>query len=370
MKRLLCIMGGMNVGGAETFIMKVYRNIDKSRYQFDFCINTPIEDNYYAKEIQDLGGHIYVTVPKSSGLFKQCFAIREIVKKNHYIHVLKVKQHSLACIDLLAAKAGGATVLAMRSTNSLTGGLINEVLHKLFAFLPRIIPTIKIAPSDEAGRYTFGRKQLTDGKVTIINNGLDVEKYRFNYELRCKNRKKWGICDKHLVIGHIGRFNKQKNHRFLIDVFCEIRKRNSTAVLFLVGVGELENETIEKVRALGLNDYVIFAGLRDDVSELLSAIDVIIFPSFYEGLPNTIIEAQACGIPCLISDTISRQVAITDLVYFISIKENADFWASEMEKIYTANREREKYATIVKKMGYDISDCAEKIINLVFEGNK
>lgn len=368
MKRLLCIMSGMNVGGAETFIMKIYRIIDKEKFQFDFCVNMPIEENYYSKEIQNYGGKIYVLPPKKEGPLRQFLAIKKVVKDNRYDYILKVKQHSLACLDLLAAKLGGAHNLILRSSNAATSSMIYEFLHKLFAFLPKKIPTVKIAPSIEAAEYTFGKKQVSENMVHILNNGVDTPKFTYDKVSAEAFRAEYGIDQEKLVIGHIGRFSPQKNHDFLIDVFSEIVKKNNNAILVLVGVGELQNNIKRKVETMGLNEKVLFTGLRDDIPRMLSACDIIVFPSLYEGMPNTIIEAETNGLPCLVSDTVTRQAAITDLVRYKSLSDSASSWANATIQLYCEmkDRNRSSYGEIVKSQGYDISQTADEFIELVF----
>ena len=363
MKRLLCIVGKMDSGGAETFLMKIYRNIDRQKYRMDFCVSSP-DKGFYDDEIISMGGKIIHTVPKSSNPFKSFLCIKEIVKSNKYNYVMRVSQHSLSALELFAAKLGGAKKLIFRSSNSGTGGgKVNVMMHKLFKFLPIFIPNVKIAPSTEAAEFMFGKNSVKKGKVTLLHNAICVEDFLFSDENRKKHRNELNLEGK-FVIGHIGRFSAQKNHSFLLDIFSKIHKLDNTAHLVLVGKGELEEKIKEKAKSLGISDCITFTGVRNDVNSLLSAFDVNVFPSFFEGMPNTIIEAQASGLHCIISDTITKEANITGLVDYISLNDSADTWASSVLKY--KNYERKNMKDVFIKNGYDIKSTVNKFIELVF----
>lgn len=364
MKRLLCIVGGLNQGGAETFLMKLLRNFDKTEYMIDFCVMSS-EIGTYEAEIQALGGRIYHVVPKSQNPVKCFCEIRKIVKEHRYESVIRVNEHSLSVIDLIAAKLGGAKKLVMRSSNADSGSKKSRLFHKLFNFLPRWIPDVKIAPSTKAAVYTFGKKNVKKGKVDFLQNGLAVDDFTFSDETRGKLRKELYLEDK-FVVGHIGRFSAQKNHRFLIDTFKEILKQKENARLLLIGGdGELLEETKAYVNELGLCDKVLFLGNRSDVPKLLSAFDVLVFPSFFEGMPNVIIESQAAGLPCLISDTITEEADITGLVKYFPLEKSAKDWADEA-LLQSESFERKNYSKEFYNAGYTIEAVAEKFIQLVF----
>ena len=337
--------------------MKIYRNIDKGKYQFDFIVSVK-EKGFYNDEIESLDGRIYYVPPKSKSFVKSFLGIRKIVKEQKYKYVIRVNEHSLSTLDLIAAKLGGAKILIMRSSNAGTaGGKTNKILHRIFKFLPKIIPNVKIAPSSEAACYTFGKKQLNKGKVKILHNAIPYEDFIFNQDIRNKMRKDLNIEDK-LVIGHIGRFDEQKNHKFLVDIFEKIKEENKNAILLLVGKGNLENEIKKQVEELNLNDSVIFLGIRKDIPQLLMAMDIFVFPSLYEGMPNTVIEAQATGLKCIISDIITKEANITGLVNYVSINNTASEWKNIITE--NLNYKREDMSKIFKEKGYDITLVLEK----------
>ena len=367
MKRLLCIVGSMNAGGAETFLMKMYRQIDRSQYQFDFAVATK-NKSFYDDEIVNLGGRIFYIPPKSEGLIKNFTSIVKLVRKEQYKSVLRSSQHSLSALELFAAWIGGATKRIYRSSNSrITGTKKTEYyLHRIFMFMPILFANIRIAPSAEAAEFMFGKKCILKKRAFLIHNSLDTSSYSFNLTARNQIRKELNISDDELLIGHIGRFNHQKNHSFLIDIFKKYLQLNSKAKLILVGDGELRSSIKEKVMKYKISDKVIFTGIRKDIPQLLSAFDLFLFPSFYEGMPNTVIEAQTSGLPCIISNSITKEVEVTDLINFVSLNADSNIWANKIIEIQkNKKKNREQYSTIMKQKGYDIADCLEEFIKIV-----
>lgn len=366
MKKLLCIVSSMDAGGAETFLMKVYRTIDKKKYQMDFCVSKK-ENNFYEEEIKKMGGNLFYVPPKIKHPIKNFFAIIKLVRQEKYKYVLRTNQQSLAVIDLIAAKLGGAKKLIFRSSNAgLTGGIIGKIINKLFCFLPRTIPNVKIAPSSEAAIYVFGKKQFNKGEVLILKNGIDFEQFKFNEEKRNVKRKELSIRDK-FVVGHVGRFNEQKNHVFLIEIFEKIYQLNNKAILLLIGAGELEPKIKEIVKEKCLDKNVIFLGVRKDVPELFMAMDVFLFPSLFEGMPNTIIEAQATGLPCVLSNTITKEANITNLLEYVDLDQSADYWATKTKDIKEIDRNNIKKEFV--KKGYTIDKISSEFIDIVFNGD-
>lgn len=364
-KRLLCIVSTMNTGGAETFLMKIYRELDKSMYQMDFyCMSEEI--GFYEDEIRNLGGRIYHSIPKSKNLIKSFVGLKNIIKNEKYDYVMRISEHSLATLDLLAAKLGGAKILIQRSSNANSLGKVNRILHFLFKWLPTFIPNIKIAPSIKAAEYTFGRRAVKNKNVVILNNAIKVDDFIFNTTRRNKIIEEFNL-EGSLVVGHVGRFNYQKNHSYLLDVFLEISKVRENSNLLLVGEGELENKIKKKIMELGLQKKVIFTGVRRDVADVMMAMDVLIFPSFYEGMPNTVIEAQASGLPCIISDTITKEAAITNLVSYKSLSVGPKSWANEALKQINSNKKRLNLKDDFVENGYDIANVTRIFEDLIFK---
>lgn len=332
MKRVLCIVSGMNAGGAETFLMKVYRKLDKKKYQIDFAVG--IEGvGFYDSEIKELGGKIFHIPPKSTGIFASLKAIKDLVKSERYKYVLRTSAHSLSALELLAAKMGGAEVCVFRSSNTNTNAPGGKylLLHKLFSFLPKIVPNVKFAPSTEAAEYMFGKGCIARKKASLIHNGVDLNIFCKNEEWREEIRSEFELGNK-LVVGHIGRFSIQKNHDYLIDIFHSLSKDRDDAVLVLVGEGELKESVKRKVEKLGIGNKVLFTGIRSDVSKLLNAFDILLLPSLFEGMPNIVIEAQAVGLNCLVSNTITREANITGRVHYLPITEDYINWKNMILK--------------------------------------
>ena len=366
MKRVLCIVGSMNAGGAETFLMKMYRNIDRNEYQMDFCVSAD-EKGVYDDEIIAMGGRVIHTVPKSNGLYKSFVSIKNIVRDNGYKNVLRVSQHSLSALELLAARIGGAKNVVYRSSNSQTGGgKVNRILHKIFMFLPMYVPTKRIAPSTEAAEFMFGKRLTKHGKVKILHNALAVENYIYNTAAHENIRKELNLGDS-FVIGHVGRFSAQKNHKRLIEIFKYISDRLPNAKLVLVGKGELQADVEAQAEKLGLKEKVVFTGVRKDVPELLMGMDVLLFPSFFEGMPNVVIEAQATGLPCVISDSITREADITGTVQYVSLNESDSVWAEKVLEIADSGMERHDMTECFKKNRYDIESVTEDFVKLIFD---
>ena len=353
----------MNAGGAETFLMKMFRSIDKTKYQFDFCVN--LQNNFYQDEIKNMGGKIYVIPAKSTSIIGYVKELRKIIKNNNYEYVIRVNEHSLSVLDLLIARSSGAKRLIMRSSNAGNSNRVSKLLHDLFKFLPILIPDVKIAPSRKAAEYTFGKAAVRKGEVKIIHNGLDIEKFKFSEMARNEYRNKLGIDDK-IAIGHVGRFYKQKNHKFLIQTFAEIVRLKQNAVLVLIGDGDLKDEIINESECLDVREKIIFLGTRQDVNYLLMAMDILIFPSFYEGMPNAVIEAQATGLPCIISDTITEEADITGNVIYYSLNRSPYDWAKETIRMLDNQKSRQVSDKLYEN-GYDIQSVTALFQKIIFE---
>lgn len=359
MKRLLCILSNMNAGGAETFLMKIYRQIDRSKYQMDFCINVK-ERCFYEDEIERLGGIVYRIPSKTEDMSSFRKGLYHVIKDNGYKYVLRITSNAAGFIDLKIAKEAGAEVCAVRSSNSSDGtSWKSRIIHIVSRFLYQKYIDIKIAPSELAAKYTFGNVD----NVNYLHNAIDLQVYRFDDAERKRVREEFTYSNDDIVIGHIGRFRTQKNHSFLIDIFEYLYKENKKYKFLLVGIGELEKEIKEKVKRLGLSDAVTFAGERKDIPSILSAMDVFVFPSLYEGMPNTVIEAQATGLPCVIADTITREANITNLVTYLPLKD-VEEWTNTINN--NIGRPRVDTELLFRENKYDIESQTDEFVRLVF----
>lgn len=362
-KRLLCCMSVMDVGGAETFLMKQYRRLDREKYQLDFCVNVE-ERGAYDDEIEALGGRIFRIPPKTKDPVTCLSSLRKIVKDNGYEAVFCSSAKSGVALDLLAARAGGAKRLIHRSSSAGDdGGKIERILGAIIGPLTKIVPNVKLAPSVLAAEFCFGKGCVEKGKALILNNGIDTDIFSYSDELRTETRKSLGLNDEFTLI-HVGRFVDVKNHDFLVDVFEQVANAHPNSKLVLVGVGDLEEKIRTKVHQKGLSEKVLFLGARKDVPALLSAADVLVFPSFYEGMPNAVIEAQALSLHCVVSDKITAECRITDLVDFLPLGD-AKQWS---EKILTLadGYERKNMAERFKKIRYDAQSTLDDFVKYCF----
>ena len=364
MQRLLCILSSMNAGGAETFLIKMMRQIDKNKYNFDYCINN--ENSFYEEEIVKMGGKIFVIPNKSKSLYKFKKELTKIIKENDYKYVMRITSNGMGFMDLAIAKMAGAKTCIARSSNSSDGIKIStKILHYVGRFLFKKYIDIEIAPSDLAAVYTFGKGDYNKGKVHILNNGIDINKYKYNEGYRKAIRKENNIPDDSKVFGHVGRFATQKNHFFLLKVFRDILRINNNSYLLLIGEGELKEKVKELAIEMCIDNRVIMLDTKQDIEKYYSAMDVYVFPSLYEGMPNTVIEAQASGVHCLISDSITKQADLTGLVEYLPI-DDSDCWAKKSVEL--SLKKRVDVSKLLVNRKYDIKSTTDKFIDIVFNG--
>ena len=364
MKRLLCVLSSMNAGGAETFLMKLYRHLDRTRYQMDFCINVS-EKCFYEDEILALGGKIFRIPAKSHDLKEFKTQLQRVVSENAYEYVLRITSSGMGFLDLKLAKKAGAKVCVARSSNSSDGaGWKQWLAHRLGRLLYASYVDVKIAPSDLAAQYTFGLAAYRAGEVVILPNAVDLDVFHYDLEGRNQIREELEIESDALLVGHVGRLDVQKNHGQLLRVFRTIEQAQPKSQLVLVGHGTLEQQLRQEAAALGMSEKVIFTGVRSDIPQLLSAMDVFVFPSLYEGMPNTVIEAQATGLPCVIADTITREADITGLVRYLSLQDTPEAWAETALQAAQIPRKDTKQAFIENK--YDIQSSVDAFVRLCF----
>lgn len=357
MIRILHVFNGMDCGGAENMIMNLYRRIDRSKIQFDFLVHTK-KECFFDDEIKSLGGKIYY-IPSFKGynLKEYINALKKFFEGNNEYFIVHGHMGRSASIYLkIAGKYGLLTIAHSHSTNP--GGFsLENVLYKVLAFPTRFVADYFLACSVDGGISRYGKKITRQEKFYVLKNAFDVKKYEFSEDIRDSKRKELGL-ESEFVVGHVGRFNEVKNHAFLLKVFKSYTDTNENAVLLLAGDGELRNKIEEEAKALNIYDKIRFLGVRKDVNELLMAMDVFVFPSLYEGLGIVIMEAQATGLKCVISDNIPSEVNCTDLIIRKGLKENSDKWAQAISKD-TYNRK--KYNKELIDCGYNIDDTAKWI---------
>lgn len=353
--KILYVLTVLNKGGLETMIMNYYRNFDKTKFEFHFLVHR--DSGYFENELIGDGAFIHRASPLS-------FSFRNFIKyrkeldvffKNNHFDIVHVHNNSFGYFPLKYAKKNGAKVRIMHSHTSALKDDVKKIL--LGKLLNKKIPTVAtdlFACGDEAGKWMYKNK-----KFEIIPNAIEVDKFAFNPEIRNSFRENLSAQNTINII-NVARFNYFKNHLFLLEVFAEIIKKNTNYKLFLVGDGELKTQILEKIKKLKIERNVELQGIRNDIPELLQAMDVFLFPSLFEGLPVSLVEAQATGIQCVISDGVpAESILVKENVKVISLKENAEQWANKILEI--KNFERKDVSEIIKEKGYDIKENAKKL---------
>lgn len=350
------------IGGIETCLMNYYRELHKKNIQFDFI--TTFDTICFEEEINRLGGKVYKICSEKKNPFKYYNQLKEIIKNNKY-NIVHINMLSAANIlPIIVSKKQRVPHIILHSHNTNT---TNSIVKKIMNFVNK--PFLRFgtdffACSKEAGKWLFGDSILKKKELIIVNNAIDVEKFKFDIKKRMEIRKKLQI-ENNFVIGHVGRFTYQKNHKFIINVFFEFQKKHKDAVLMLIGEGELEKSIKELVEKYKISDKVIFCGTTDYVEDYLQAMDVFVFPSRFEGLSLVSIEAQMCGLKVVGSDNLSRESKITNNITYISLKDDISNWIKEMENNIKAD-ERSKEIKLLNNE-YNIEIEANKLAKLYRE---
>ena len=352
-------MGKMIGGGVESVIMNYYRAIDRSKIQFDFICDAD-STNIPKKEIESLGGHVIICPPYQHLRTYNKF-LYNLFKKNKY-QIVHSHINTLSVFPLrIAKKAGVPTRIAHSHSTTSPKEFKRNLLKNTLKHFSKVYATDYFACGEAAGRFQFGDKAFDKGLVKVIPNAIDVDKFKFDETARKKLRQEFGFKDSDFVIGHIGRFVTVKNHAFLIDAFAEVKKQKPEAKLLLVGQGPLEQEIKDKVKSLGLEKDVVFAGQRSDTGKCYSAMDVFVLPSLYEGLPVVGIEAQANGLPCLFSNKITKEILLKKTTVLLPFDIRA--WARRTEP-------RKSPDKIILADKYDIKEQAKLLESFYSEPPK
>lgn len=357
-------MGKWVGGGVEAVIMNYYRHIDRSKIQFDFICDSDSTDIPY-EEIEELGGKV-ILCPPYQKLLKYQKELKKIFKENNY-QIVHSNINTLSVFPLRAAKKAGVPVrIAHSHSTSNKKEWKKTLLKNILKPFSKKYANKYMCCSEFAGRWLFGNKEYDKGTVYLLNNAIDLNKYKYDEKIRKSKRKELRIEDSTFVVGHIGRFVGQKNHRFLIDIFNEIHKKNNDSLLLLAGQGPLMDEMKEKVHFLKLDDCVQFLGQRKDANELYQAFDLFLLPSLYEGLPVVGVEAQASGNLCYLSDDMTKETKVLDSSVFMSLSNTAEEWANAILKDASDYKKHDTKEE-VSKYGFNIENEAEKLEKKYYE---
>jgi glycosyltransferase involved in cell wall biosynthesis len=353
MKRVLVVIttSFVSYGGLTSVMMNYYRAMNRDGLQIDFASIGEAD----IKLLDELGSNNskYFKLPARSNIFFYLRKLTKICRKYDIIHING--NSATTVIELLAAKLAGVKKRIHHNHSSKTSHpLLNKLLHPLFISLC----TDAVACSDKAGEWLFGK-----GNFKVLLNAIDVPKYKYNEETRKNVRNSYGIHDGEFVIGHVGKMYEPKNHKFIVEVFYEFLKCCPNSRLLLVGDGELRSQIEKQVAVLALKDNVIFAGMRSDIPDQLQAMDVLLFPSLWEGLPLSVMEAQSSGLSCFLSENITKIVNVGEDVYYLSLDKNAGEWARFIYEHKGGNRCKrcEDNYDLITKAGLNINTEADKL---------
>lgn len=351
--RVLQVVTHMERGGLESMLMNYYKHVDRERVQFDFLVHRQ-ERAAFDDEIESLGGRIYRLprlVPWSKSYLS---ALNHFWDEHPEYKIIHVHQDCLSSVILKAAAQHNVPVRIAHSHNA---NQDRNLKYPIKLWYRRSIPqyaTNLFACGKDAGDWMF-----SGAPYQIINNAIDVAAYSYDPEKRIEMRQKLGL-ENELIVGHVGRFNPQKNHPLLLDIFAALLKKEPNAVLLLAGGGEDMPKIQAKAQALGVAEHVRFLGVRSDVADLMQAMDVFVFPSLYEGLPVTMVEAQAAGLPCIISDKVPPECILTEgLVDVMPLSASPETWAEKIlakRAIPRTDRRAE-----IAAHGFDITTEAVKL---------
>lgn len=354
--RIAHVIGKLNAAGVEAVVNNYYRNIDHSKYQFDYIIDA---DSSFEppQELIDMGARYYV-VPPYQNLLVHMKALIRLFKKNEY-KIVHSGMNTLAVFSLCAAWIAGVPVRINHNHSTASKGETKRnILKYILRPFAKLFATDYVACSYYAGEWMFGKKSMQCGEVTVFNNAIDLSRFKYDETIREKKRLELEINDK-FVIGHVGRFCFQKNQEFLIEIFEEVHKQREDTVLMLIGIGETVDQIKDLVKKKDLQDYVLFLGARSDVNELYQAMDVFVLPSRYEGLPVVGVEAQASGLPCVFSTSMTDETKMTGVAQMISLDKDITFWAQQV--LECANMVRKDTCEEIKKAGFEIETEAKKL---------
>ncbi|MFV9551014.1 glycosyltransferase family 1 protein [Algibacter sp. PT7-4] len=377
--RVLQVLTIMNLGGAETMIMNYYRHVDKSKIQFDFLLHRS-ERGFFDDEIESLGGKIYRMSPirpHTHFLYKK--KLEQFFDEHPEYNVVHSHLNALSSTILKIAKAKGIQTRIAHShlavepyvlkkifkKNTDIKATIKDAIQSLIKYKVKKHATHFFACGLKAGEWLYGKNNAS--KITIINNAINSSLFTYNPNLSLQVKKELGVSGKK-VIGHVGRFNEQKNHFFLIKIFNEILKKDKNCVLALAGNGNLMSPIKKEVKKLEIKNQVLFLGLQKNIPKLLQGFDLFLFPSLYEGLPVTLVEAQSSGLPIVTSNTVTTEVDITGLITFLDINNDSESkWAKTV--LNKLNYERLNTSSQIKKGGYDIYENASKLQEFYIKTN-
>ena len=353
--RVLHVLQRMEAAGVQTLLMNLYRSIDRSKVQFDFLVHYK-EHQFFDDEIEALGGKIYrLSVREDYNFIKYCKELDAFFEEHSEYKIVHGHMHSLGAIYLHYAKKHGVPVRIAHSHTNSTQNDAKKFVKQIMNSLYKKDATDLFACSEAAGKYMFG-----DENFTVINNAILTDNFLFSQAKRDEKRKELGVENK-FVIGNVGRFELQKNQKYLVDVFSVLHEMIPESKLLLIGTGSMLEEVKKKVNEMGLNSAVSFLGNRKDVAELYMAMDVFAFPSLFEGLGIVGVEAQAAGTPCVCTDTLPKEISVTPLLYRLPLKNGVDNWAKKIIEAKENSYAHSNMKQYIVDSNYDMTALAKQL---------
>lgn len=366
MIRILQIGMTPNLGGVETYVMNIYRKIDREKFQFDFIDWYGEKNIAYSDEIKKLGGKIYKIKSRREAIISNYRSLKKIIFSGRYQYIYYNLNSLSYVVGMSEIIKNSKMKLIVHSHNDgfETTSRITRILDNMHRNIVKN-NVIRLACSQSAGKWMFDGSEFT-----IIPNAIDVNKFDFNPRIRKAYREKFDLSS-NIVFGCVARFSPQKNHDFLIDIFHKIHLQNPNSTLLLVGDGDLKEQLQQKVSRLNISDSVKFLGMRTDIPELMQAIDVIISPSVFEGFGISVLEAQCTGLRCYVSEVFNDEVIQTPNVQKISLGNSSEQWAQIIsddlrEKTISV---RKSYKDKIINSGYDIGSMVRNIEKLFTRNN-
>lgn len=362
--RILQILGIVAGGGVESVVMNYYEHIDRTKVQFDFVVHN---DNTIdiTNKVKSMGGKVYKITPYYKNPIAFIRDIYQIIKNNNY-QIVHSNMNTLSAFSLFAAYMADVPVRILHNhSKSVPGEWKRNLMKYILRPFAKLFANQYWACGKLAGIWMFGRNLVNTGKVKIINNAINLAKFEFNENERLLLRQQINIDYNDFVIGHVGRFVYVKNHNFLIDVFDKFHKIHNNSKLFLIGDGPLKKDIEQKVISLGISDSVIFGGMRNNVSDLYSVMDLLLLPSFSEGFPVVGLEAQANGLPVIVSDAVTKELFITNLISSEMLSSPVEKWLMELETVYyKKDKSRDNTREAMNSAGFDVQKESIKLVNM------
>lgn len=360
--KILMVFGNTKMGGVQAFILNVLRNIDRTKFQIDLAINIYAESNGIENECRSLGCNIHV-IPyfKIYNYLQFNCAWNKLLKEHNYDIVYAHSTNS-ASVFLHIAQKHGCKTIAHSHSAGYRGNKLEQFFKRLFVRNVGNVSDYWFACSDKAAERIYGENYKKYPYYYNIPNAIDAEKYKFSQVIRRNIRDMLKIDESVFLCGHVGTFSVPKNHRFLIDVFYELLKKRPNSKLLCCGEGPLMQEIKEYAKKLGIVDKIIFSGVVANPHEYMMAMDVFVFPSLFEGFPISILEAEATGLPIVMSDVITNEVDLTDLICRHRLDDSLSNWVSTSINATVENRE--KYNNIIANSQYNMCTTVKTIESL------